>query len=367
MKSQCTAARAAALMLAVVAAGACRAAPDTFTATRVDAPNDAEDFFHGLAMNSSAQVLGLVTHEFVDWWYTGPDGKGVTQPDWRVVNSMFGLNDAGQAVGTYLSPDGSLHAFVTDPDGNIIDSNPPGASVSAGQSIDSQGRIVGQRTVGGVTTLFISNATRTVFHTLDTHGLAASAKGIVDGLVVGNVTLASGQVHGFTVPAKGGRMVDLGTFGGTTSAANGVNARHQVVGHADDAAGVTHAFITAADGVTLQKLSDLGTHPAFSRSSFAYGINDEGYVVGSADHLGRQGIYGANAFISGPNGAGLHNLNNFVVLPDASWVVTATAINDRGQILAQDFLDEGPLWLLTPTRSTWREELEADGADDDAP
>ncbi len=55
----------------------------------------------------------------------------------------------------------------------------------------------------------------------------------------------------------------------------------------------------------------------------------------------------------------MKNLNDFVKLPDGK-VYSAKAINNRGEILIEINWDYGPLWILKPTRPTWREELQAD-------
>jgi probable HAF family extracellular repeat protein len=71
-------------------------------------------------------------------------------------------------------------------------------------------------------------------------------------------------------------MTDLGTLpGGNYSSATGINNRGQVVGVANDANGLDHAFLFE-DGV----MTDLGTLPGGSEFSQATGINDRGQVVG---------------------------------------------------------------------------------------
>jgi probable HAF family extracellular repeat protein len=86
-------------------------------------------------------------------------------------------------------------------------------------------------------------------------------------------------------------MVDLGTLGGATSFATGINAQGQVVGYAATSSGATHAFLwtPSAPGATTGAMVDLGIPPGQSvNQSEAYAINDAGQVVG-----------GVTSFVSG--------------------------------------------------------------------
>jgi probable HAF family extracellular repeat protein len=79
-----------------------------------------------------------------------------------------------------------------------------------------------------------------------------------------------------TAPISG-KMRDLGTLGGKTSAANGINDTGQVVGvsdtrHPPD----SHAFLWTARG-GMQDLGTLG-----GQESDAYAINAAGQVVGDS-------------------------------------------------------------------------------------
>src|SRR5712692_5455338 len=74
--------------------------------------------------------------------------------------------------------------------------------------------------------------------------------------------------------AAGYAIVDVGTLGGASSEATGVNNSGQVVGSSTTAAGATHGFLYAGGAMT-----DLGTMIGGS-SSHATGINDLGQVVG---------------------------------------------------------------------------------------
>ena len=107
-------------------------------------------------------------------------------------------------------------------------------------------------------------------------GLSSAATGVNDsGQVIGsNFAPGTGeQNHAFSWTAAGG-MVDLGTLGGPLSQAFAVNDSGQVVGASDTAGGERHAFSwTAAGGMV-----DLGTIGGGSSSAFA--VNKIGQVVG---------------------------------------------------------------------------------------
>jgi hypothetical protein len=81
---------------------------------------------------------------------------------------------------------------------------------------------------------------------------------------------------------QGFTTVDLGTLGGTNSAAMALNKFNSVVGQAEDAAGVVHGFIwTSTSG--MQPLPD----PLNATWTTAYSINNLGQSVGWAFANGR--------------------------------------------------------------------------------
>jgi probable HAF family extracellular repeat protein len=71
-------------------------------------------------------------------------------------------------------------------------------------------------------------------------------------------------------------MVDLGTLGGSSSNATGINDIGQIVGRSETASGDVHAF-RWENGAML----DLGT--LGGSSSFATGINELGQIVGESE------------------------------------------------------------------------------------
>jgi probable HAF family extracellular repeat protein len=153
------------------------------------------------------------------------------------------------------------------------------------------------------------------------------------GQVVGNVRMA-GDAHAFSWTAAAG-MIDLGTLGGSSSAATAVNESGQVVGWATTASGGTHAFSwTAPHGMV-----DLGV-PEGATSSAAVALNDAGQVVGTA----RTAAGETHAF-SWTKADGMVDLGTL-----GFTYVTPVAVNASGQVvgtLATDSRSRAFSWTKT--------------------
>jgi probable HAF family extracellular repeat protein len=113
---------------------------------------------------------------------------------------------------------------------------------------------------------------------------SSAARGINNlGHVVGNSQLSpQAAQHAFLYSA--GKMTDLGTLGGSTSYATGVNDADEVVGYSDtrvrghsfvSGIGPAHAFLHSSGG-----LQDLGALGGSTSTSAAAGINSIEQVVG---------------------------------------------------------------------------------------
>ena len=75
-------------------------------------------------------------------------------------------------------------------------------------------------------------------------------------------------------------MTDLGTSGGTVSMATGINDAGQVVGYSTKAEGAEHyAFITGPAGTGMTDLNSLVTLPDRLTLSQAQGINNSGQII----------------------------------------------------------------------------------------
>ena len=173
-------------------------------------------------------------------------------------------------------------------------------------------------------------------------GTSSHARGINDaGQVAGNSTTASGVEHAFLwtpggtdgVPTNP-QMKDLGTLGGASSHAWEMNDVGQVVGMSETGAGESHAFLWQ-NGV----MSDLGT--LGGTVSFARGINNLGQVVGqSANASGNQHAF---LWTSGgtdgvPTNPQMKDLGSLVTPCRPGTVCSiATDINDVGQVVGLDF------------------------------
>jgi probable HAF family extracellular repeat protein len=79
-------------------------------------------------------------------------------------------------------------------------------------------------------------------------------------------------------------------------------------------------------------MTDLGTLDGDGGGSLAFGINASGQVVGWS-FTATNDVH--RAFITGPNGEGMTDLNSLVDLPAGVFLTEAVAINNMGQVIAQ--------------------------------
>ena len=98
------------------------------------------------------------------------------------------------------------------------------------------------------------------------------------GQVVGQANASAGALDQAFLWTQTAGMVDLGTLGGASSAANAVNASGQVAGESELSSGFVHAFLWSQSG----GLKDLGTLSGGQQSG-ANAINSAGEIAGWAN------------------------------------------------------------------------------------
>lgn len=313
-------------------------------------PSNSE-FVEMTGLNNSGVVVG---QKGAMGFITGPNGVG-----FQSLGNVFGrvgIDEAGEASSISRS---NGFVFITPPNSvtQITIATLPGASQNSFSGISSDGRITGQSCIA--VSITETNCSKIYF--TGPHGVGVTewiregrfyndpVKGInSSGQLIGNrgiptVNQVTGlyNTHAFLTGPNGTGYQDLGTLGGESSTAVGVNDSGQVAGTSELVAGQAkqRAFLTGPNGAAMKDLGDLG-----GGQSKANGLNNLGQVVGTS-HVTTTD-WDTAAFITGPNGVGMRNLTKEVSLPDNDLVKSALAINDKGQVLVDGTNYKS--YLLTP-------------------
>jgi len=157
-------------------------------------------------------------------------------------------------------------------------------------------------------------------------GLSSEAYGInASGQVVGQSTIAGESVaHAFLY--SNGVMLDLGTMGFTSSRAVGIDSAGRVIGRAFTPRGPGNGFIYANG--TLSPLPTLG-----GTNTTPYAMNDEGDIVGVTTKLDQFGTSeGQYSFVYADG-------QIRELLGSGDYLFSPKGINSSGQVIGQTFED----------------------------
>jgi probable HAF family extracellular repeat protein len=207
------------------------------------------------------------------------------------------INAAGEVVGSSQDRNRADHAFLWVPvkpgatKGHMYDLGiPTGAAGTVAYAINSGGAVAGVYLDADYYAhafvwrpLAANGTSGTMTAMVELPGATGSDAQAINegGLIAGSVELAGGS-HAFVYDTA---MHDLGTLaGGHNSWAYGINSRGEIVGWGDTAVRANdHAFIYANGTMTdLNKLLSGSAKSSGVILTTAYGINDEGQIVGHA-------------------------------------------------------------------------------------
>jgi probable HAF family extracellular repeat protein len=315
----------------------------------------------GLSQNGSIDPLtGFPENDAVVWEHGTVNNLGTFGGNGSIA---WAINDWGQVVGGALNsiPDNyaSGQPFLAFPvaqqyrpflwqNGNKRDLGTLGGNDAVAALVNDLGQIAGDsytnttaNPITGVPTLdpFIWQNGRML--DLGTLGGTFGYPNWLNlwGQVVGQSNLAGDQTyHPFLW--SGGTLRDLGTFGGPSGAANWVNDAGEVVGQADLPGGQCQGFACQHHAFLWKngRLNDLGTVGA-DPCSRAFSINLVGQVVGESGPV-CGGEFTASAATLWQNGA-IYDLNTLIPPGSGLTLNVGWDINDGGEITGSAVLPNG--------------------------
>ena len=317
-------------------------------------------------INDSGEIVGVSENGLIDPLVGGPEVNAVVWKDGRLINLGtlggnqsfgFSLNNRGQVVGVALNaiPDPfSLFGLGTQTraflwqNGVMQDLGTLGGPDAEPQNVNERGQVCGNSYTNsipnpttGIPTLdpFLWERGRMI--DLGTLGGTIGASFYLNdrGQVAGTSNLA-GDLTFHPFLWSRGVLTDLGTLGGDTGQPNWLNDSGAVIGRADLPGDQIHHGFLWSDGI-MTDLGTVGTDPC----SVANTINSSGQIVGSSTTCQS----GLHAFIW-ENGGPMVDLNTLVHPGTGLQLISAAYISDSGEITGDAALPNGDTraFLLIP-------------------
>jgi probable HAF family extracellular repeat protein len=262
------------------------------------------------------------------------------------------LNTVPDPVGIWFDfpfPFGTQQRAVLWQNGTIQDLGTLGGPDAWASGLNDAGQVIGQSYTTDTTVSPVTGA-RPIEVFLWKNGKMVSLGSLGGTMGIPNKINNQGQIVGWmNLPGdeafhpfvwERGTLTDLGTFGGSTGQATWLNDRGDVVGVADFPGDVFHNAFLWRKGV----MTDLGN---LGQTSFAHGINSRGQIVGAS----------RVSFVTGEvraflweKGGPMIDLNTLVPADSSLHLAFAHSINERGEIAGYGFLPNGDQhpFLLIP-------------------
>jgi probable HAF family extracellular repeat protein len=311
------------LTIAIVMAGglSLTAAAQHYSVQELDLPAGLNVTPRGL--NNGGAAVGGVGHAHgtdisVFTWNAGA-ASSLRRASGSSYAEAFAINALGQVVGAMNGRD-SLVPFTWQRGGSV-QTLPPLGGDNGGNAlaVNNSGLIAGTSTGKTGVHAVVWKSGSPVLLATPSGFVETEAMGMNDGGDVVGLARSSSTKHAVMWSADGS-VLFLGAFGGT-SEAFAVNATRQVAGEVE-VNGQEHAFVwSAASG-----MRDIGVLNGGDFSQ-ALAINGSGQVVGSSNSN-----LGPRAFLWTASG-GMVDLNTLIPTNSDLVLVSAVAINDKGQIL----------------------------------
>ena len=228
---------------------------------------------------------GYVTEHGVATTIDHPDAATVpSTPDGQTGTGTLGINDRGQVVGVYESPDRVVHHFVRDRKGRFTTiADPPGVKTDRlsyeTTDINNRGQIVGfyNDDQGSTTSGFLREENGR-FRPIAVPGAQVTGPFRINdrGQIVGLVADARG-VHGFLW--QHGKATTVDVPGATATLLFGINNRGQMVGVYVDGDGNYRGFLRDRNGhVTTIDAPGAAQQAGGTQLS---SVNEHGQIVGA--------------------------------------------------------------------------------------